>query len=78
MGPRGRLRHLETATEGLYKTLRLPDGTTVRYTGEEMWDAVIAALDGEEHRLLPCLREMNPDRGLPSLIRAIEGSEADG
>jgi len=77
MGLRGKLRRLETATEGLYKRLRLPDGTEVRYTGEEMWDAVIAALDGEEHRLLPYLRRMDPDRGLPSLIRAIEGSEAD-
>ncbi len=77
MGPRGRLRRLETAAEGLYKTLRLPDGTRVRYTGEEMLDAVIAALDEEEHRLLPYLRKMDPNRGLPSLVRSIEGSEGD-
>ncbi len=78
MGLEGRLKRLETAAEGLYKTLRLPDGTRVRYTGEEMLDAVIAAIDQREHRLLPYLRKMDADRGLPALVRSIEGSEDDG
>jgi hypothetical protein len=76
---RGKLRRLEAKAAGFYNTLRLPDGAEVRYTGEEeMLDVVIAALDGEEHRLLPHLRKMDQGRGVPVLIRAIEGSEDDG
>jgi hypothetical protein len=76
MGLRGRVRRAEAGAAVFYKTLRLPDGTKVRYTGEEMLDAVIAAMNGEEHRLLPYLHKMDPGRGLPSLVRAVEGDKA--
>lgn len=78
MGLRDRLRRLEEQSEGLYMALTLPDGTTVRYTGEEMVGATLAAIDQEEHPLLPYLRQMNTREGMPGLIRALEGSEADG
>jgi hypothetical protein len=82
MGLRRWVKRLERDAEGLHHTLRLPDGTEVRYTGEEMLHAVSAAIRREEHRLLPHIRQMDTTEGMPGLIRAIEGSrrqsEADG
>jgi hypothetical protein len=72
MGLRDRLRRLErnAPTGG---TLRLPDGTEVRYGPEEMLDALCAAIEGREHRLIPYLRQIPTREGMPGLIRAIEG-----
>lgn len=74
MGLRDKLRRLEESTEGLYETLRLPDGTKVHYTGGEMLDAMSAAIHGQEHHLLPYVRQMDTNQGMPGLIRALEGS----
>ena len=76
MGLRGWLRRLERESGDLYGTLQLPDGTKVRYKSLEMLDALLAAIDGHEHRLRSYLRQAEPDtnEGLPGLIRAIEGS----
>jgi hypothetical protein len=74
VGLRGRLRRLEkdVPTGG---TLQLPDGTQIRYGPEEMLDALCAALEGDEHRLIPYLRQIPSEagEGMPGLIRAIEG-----
>jgi hypothetical protein len=82
MGLRGRMSRLEKQADGLYRTLRLPRGTEVRYSSEEMLYAVSAAIRREEHRLFPYTRQMDTKEGMPGLIRAIEGSrclsEADG
>ena len=78
MGLRDKLKRLEAETEGFYETLRLLDGTKVRYTGEEMLDAVIAAIHQEEHHLLPYIRQIDTNQGMPGLIRALEGSWEDG
>lgn len=78
MGVRRRLGKLETEAAGLYETLRLPDGSRVLYTGEEMLHALSASIRGEEHRLLPHVREADTREGMPGLIRALEGSRADG
>jgi hypothetical protein len=72
-----RLDKLEQETEGLYETLRLPDGTTVKYESGEKLEALFALLDGREHWLLPYLRAMDTNAGMPGLVHAIEGG-ADG
>lgn len=77
-GLRRRLERLEAETEGLYNTLVLPNGETVRYSGEEALDAMIAAIDQTEHWLLPHMRRVEAADGLPGLIRAIEGGGGDG
>ncbi len=81
---RSRLRRLERETEGHYETLRLPDGTEVRYRAGsphepgDAYGAFVAAMNGEDHWLLPCIRQAETTTGLPGLIRAIEGSRARG
>ena len=74
MGLRDRLKRLEREAGDLHGTLRLPDGTEIRYEGGEMLDALLAAIDGQEHRLLPYLRQIEASEGMPGIIRAIEGS----
>jgi hypothetical protein len=74
VGLRDRLRKLEKdAPAKLGGTLQLPDGSEIRYGSEEMLDALCAAMDEEEHRLLPYLRQIETNEGMPGLIRAIEG-----
>jgi hypothetical protein len=69
------IKKLEREAGDLGGVLRLPDGTEVRYQGEEMLDALLAAIEGREHRLLPYLRQIPTDEGMPGMIRAIEGSK---
>jgi hypothetical protein len=76
VGLRDKLSRLETETEGLYQTLTLPDGTKVHFTGEEMVDAVIAAIHQEEHHLLPYIRKKDTNQGMPGLVRALEASHS--
>jgi hypothetical protein len=76
VGLRDRLEKLEQETDGFYQTLTLPDGTNVRYTGEEMLNAVIAAIHQEEHRLLPYIRQIDANQGMPGLVRALEASHS--
>jgi hypothetical protein len=71
---RGWIKRLEREAGDLHGTLRLPEGTEIRYEGGEMLDAFLAAIDGQEHRLLPYLRQIDTTQGMPGLIRAIEGS----
>jgi hypothetical protein len=74
MGLRRWVRRLERVAGPLHGTLRLPDGTEIRYEPEEMFDALLAAIDGREHRLLPYLRQIPGGEGMPGMIRAIEGT----
>jgi hypothetical protein len=76
LGIPGRLGRLEREVSEFYETLKLPDGTEVCYTGEEMLEALCACIERREHRLLPYLRRAEPDttQGMPGLVRAIEGS----
>ena len=73
-GVRGRLDKLEQGAEGIYETLTLEDGTKIRYEDGEMFEVLCAVLDRREHPLLPYLRQMDTNRGMPGLVRAIEGS----
>ena len=68
-----RLEKLKQRAQVHYETLQLPDGSEVRYTGEDALDTVCATLDQEDHWLLPYLRQMETSTGLPGLIRALEG-----
>jgi hypothetical protein len=74
VGLRGWVRELERDAGDLGGTLQLPDGTEVRYESEEMLEALLAAIEGREHRLLPYLRQIPTSEGMPGMIRAIEGS----
>lgn len=76
MGLRRRVKRLENEAGNLVGVLRLPDGTEVRYGQGELFDALLAAIDGREHRLLPYLRQIPTDEGMPGLIRAMEGEHA--
>jgi hypothetical protein len=75
VGLRNWIKRLEREAEPLHGTLRLPDGTEIRYQGAELLDALLAAIDGREHRLLPYLRQMPSGEGMSGMIRAIEGDE---
>ena len=68
-----RLDKLEQEAEGLYEVLILEDGTKIRYESGEMLEVLYAMLDRREHRLLPYLRAMNTNQGMPGLVRALEG-----
>jgi hypothetical protein len=68
-----RLDKLEQEAEGLYEVLILEDGTTVKYESGEMLEVLYAMLDRREHRLLPYLRAMDTNQGMPGLVRALEG-----
>ena len=68
---KGRLDKLQQESEGLFHTLTLEDGTKVRYEPEKMLDAIFAAIDGEEHPLLPYVRREGSRQGLPGLINAL-------
>jgi hypothetical protein len=82
MGVKDRLRRLEQQTESYYNTLRLPDGTEVRYragsphNSGDAFNAFIASMKGEEHWLLPYIRQMDTTTGFSGLINALEGSRA--
>jgi hypothetical protein len=71
---RGRIEKAEQEAGGLYQTLILEDGREVKYEGEEMLDAILAVIEGEEHPLLPYIRRMDPNKGIPFLVHALEGS----
>jgi hypothetical protein len=70
-----RIKNLERQAGRLRGTLHLPDGRAVSYEREEMLEALLAAIDGQDHRLLPYLRQMPTAEGMPGLVRALEGSE---
>ena len=72
MGLRSRLRRLE-GDPTLGGVLTLADGTSVRYGPYEMLDALYAAIEGEEHRLLPYLRQMHTNEGMAGLVKAMDG-----
>jgi hypothetical protein len=69
------IKKLEREAGDLGGVLRLPDGTEVRYQGEEMLDALLAAIEGLEHRLLPYLRQIPTSEGMPGMVRALEAGE---
>jgi hypothetical protein len=73
MGIKDRLRKVEQETEEFYETLELPDGTKIRYEVGEMFEALSAVLDHREHHLLPNLRQIDTNQGMPGLVRALEG-----
>jgi hypothetical protein len=73
------MSRLEKHAGVLYRTLRLPDGTEVRYTDEEVLVALSAAIRQKQHRLLPHIGQLDPTEEVPSmigLIRSLEESRA--
>ncbi len=75
MGLRYKIKRLEREAGPLRGTLRLPDSREVSYEREEMLEALLAAIDGHEHRLLPYLRQMPTTEGMPGVVKALERSE---
>ena len=89
VGFRDKLKRLEELESETIGVLTLPDGTSIRYRlsslneGGDMYEAFLACMDGWEHGLLPCIRQMDTREGFPGLVRALEGSrrrveESDG
>jgi hypothetical protein len=70
---RGWIKRLEREAGPLHGTLQLPDGTEVRYEAPEMLEALLAAIEAREHRLLPYLKQIETSEGMPGMVRAIEG-----
>ncbi len=64
--------NLEQRASQHYDVLRFPGGSEVRFTGEDVLEALCAAIDGREHWLLPVFRRIETAIGLPGLIRAVE------
>ena len=76
---RSRIRRAERMADDCADTLILPDGTEVRCAEGDRLDALLAAIDGEEHWLLPHLMAMDPgEEELANLVQAIEGGEDEG
>jgi hypothetical protein len=77
---KNRLKRLEALEGEVIGVLTLPSGESVRYRrgsahdGGDIFEAFLACMNGEEHWLLPYIRQMDTREGLPGLIRALEGS----
>ena len=56
MNVRTKLDKLEQKASQYYQILRLPDGSEVPDTDNDAIEAMFAAIDGEEHWLLPALQ----------------------
>jgi hypothetical protein len=69
-----RIRKLEEQARQHFEVLLLPDGTQVRHTSEDVLEALSATLSGQEHWLLPAIRQVDTNLGLLGLICALESS----
>ena len=68
---------MEQEAEGrFFETFVLPDGSEIRCEPGEVFAAVAACIDDREHPLLPTLRSVDSNRGLPGLVRALEAPRA--
>ena len=75
---RSRLERLEREVGPLYETRTLPTGETVRYTGDEALEAMVAAIHEDEHPLLARFLQPDTAQGMPALCRALAGSRTRG
>jgi hypothetical protein len=74
MGHRERLKRLE-ASGLLGDTLVLDDGREIRCRKGEIFDALLASISGEEHRLIPDIYRAQGELG--ELHRALQGTEKE-
>jgi hypothetical protein len=80
MGLRDKLKRLEQLEGETVGVLTLPSGESVRYRGGslheggDMYEALVACIQGREHWLLPYIRQIDTTEGMPGLVRALEGS----
>ena len=70
MSLQGRIRKLRRQVPGP-DVLEHPDGRVIELGPTDGLDAVLAAVDGEEHWLLPHLLELDTTEGLAGLCRAL-------
>jgi hypothetical protein len=77
MGLRRWVKRLERDVNGLHHTLTLPDGSRVRYTPEEMLEAVAACVRRREHWLLPHILEMDGYQGMVGLVKRLQESRRE-
>jgi hypothetical protein len=77
---RSRLKRLEALEAETIGVLVLPSGENVRYRQGslhepgDMYQALVACMERREHWLLPYIRQMDTNEGMPGLVRAIEAS----
>jgi len=70
MSLRRRIRRLQREFNRGAGELTLEDGTEIPYGELELFDALLAATEGGEHRLLPYIRQMDTEFG--DLCRALD------
>ncbi len=78
---RKRLDRLEERAGLLHDEITLPDGTAVRLAPGERLDALVAALDEEEHPLLDIARRVGANEEAEECLRllwAIQPGPAEG
>ena len=79
---RDKLKRLEALEGESIGVLTLPGGESVRYRlgsaheRGDMYEAFEACMKGEEHWLLPHVRQLGTREGMPGLIKALEESRA--
>jgi len=77
---RDKLKRLEALEGETIGVLSLPSGERVRYgrgslqEGGDMFEALVACMEGREHWLLPYLRAEDVTEGVAGLVRALEGA----
>jgi hypothetical protein len=80
MGPEDKLKRLEALEDETIGVLTLPSGECVRYRHGslhdcgDMYDAFVACIGRREHWLLPYIRQIDTNEGMPGLVRALEAS----
>ena len=74
MALKDRLAKLEQKVTTQYDVLYLPDGSEVRFTIEDVLEALAAVIDKEDHWLLPVIRRAGASEGLPGLVNALSTS----
>jgi len=74
MGLRTRVKRLEQKTREHYDVLLIPGEPEIFYTAEDGQAAFFAALDQEEHWLLPYFRRAEPTVPLVALIQMLTRS----
>lgn len=69
MSLENRTKRLEQLSRG--GVLKMSDGTEIKHGPNELFDALVAETKGEEHRLLPYIKQTQGELG--ELFRALEG-----
>ncbi len=74
MGLRRWLKRLERSAESETESFALEDGERVVYTSADYFEALKAAIAGEQHWLVDAAHQANTMLGVPGLLWALSAS----